>query len=159
VTRLVVSGIVVVLGVQLIAWSGLDRTLVVAAAGVALGVVLLAVRWQLVRHRESTGAEVDDTGAAMRRWLVRTETTLAWAESSRADWDRRLRPMLARQFELAAGQRRAKDPNAFRATGHMLFGEQLWPWVDPENISPTGATEPGPGRDTLDEILRRLERL
>ena len=67
--------------------------------------------------------------------------------------------MLARQFELAAGQRKAKDPNAFATTGRMLFGERLWPWVDPDNVSRTGSTEPGPGRDTLDEILRRLERL
>ena len=51
------------------------------------------------------------------------------------DWDRRLRPMLARQFELASGQRKAKDPRAFHATGRMLFGEQLWQWVDPDNIS------------------------
>ena len=54
---------------------------------------------------------------------------------------------------------RIMDPNAFATTGRMLFGERLWPWVDPDNVSRTGTTEPGPGRDTLDEILRRLERL
>ena len=67
--------------------------------------------------------------------------------------------MLARQFELAAGQRKAKDPSAFDATGRMLFGDRLWQWVDPENVSRTGSTEPGPGRDALDDILRRLEQL
>ncbi|MGB1225347.1 MAG: hypothetical protein ACPHCN_14545, partial [Mycobacterium sp.] len=66
---------------------------------------------------------------------------------------------LAKQFELAAGQRKAKDPKAFQATGHMLFGEHLWQWVDPENISRTGGQEPGPGRETLNDILQRLERL
>ena len=41
----------------------------------------------------------------------------------------------------------------------MLFGDELWQWVDPENVSRTGGHEPGPGRDALDEILQRLERL
>jgi hypothetical protein len=91
--------------------------------------------------------------------LSRTETLISWSESSRADWDRRLRPMLARQFELAAGQRKAKDAKAFESTGRMLFGDELWRWVDPENISRTGGQEPGPGRGTLNEILQRLERL
>jgi hypothetical protein len=67
--------------------------------------------------------------------------------------------MLARQFELATGQRKARDARAFQATGQMLFGPQLWQWVDPENVSRTGADEPGPGRAALDEILRRLERV
>ena len=53
--------------------------------------------------------------------------------------------MLARQFELAAGQRKAKDPKAFDATGRMLFGDQLWQWVDPENIvAGRGPASPDP---------------
>jgi hypothetical protein len=67
--------------------------------------------------------------------------------------------MLARQFELATGQRKARDPRAFEATGRMLFGPQLWQWVDPENVSRTGNREAGPGRAALDEILQRLERV
>ena len=57
------------------------------------------------------------------------------------------------------GNRIRKDRDSVDATGRMLFGERLWPWVDPNNISRTGATEPGPGRDALDEILQRLARL
>ena len=45
------------------------------------------------------------------------------------------------------------------STGRMLFGDDLWQWVDPENISRTGGHKPGPGRGTLDQILQRLERL
>jgi hypothetical protein len=41
----------------------------------------------------------------------------------------------------------------------MLFGADLWAWVDPENVSRSGVTEPGPGREALDEILQRLERV
>jgi hypothetical protein len=67
--------------------------------------------------------------------------------------------MLARQFELATGHRQAKNREAFQATGRMLFGAQLWQWVDPQNVSRTGGEEPGPGRAALDEILQRLERV
>jgi hypothetical protein len=67
--------------------------------------------------------------------------------------------MLARQFELATGQRQARNHAAFQATGTMLFGSDLWAWVDPQNVSRTGDSEPGPGREALDEILRRLEQV
>jgi hypothetical protein len=95
----------------------------------------------------------------LQRWLSRTEMLVSRAESTRRDWDRHLRPMLARQFELATGQRQSRNQTAFRATGTMLFGQELWAWVDPQNVSRTGDSEPGPGREALDEILRRLERV
>lgn len=160
-TKLVVAGVVLVVAVQLFAITQLDRHLVVGVTGAALAGVLIGVRWRLTHHPASAldDAASDDVGASLRRWLARTETLISWSESTRSDWDRRLRPMLARQFELAAGQRKAKDPRAFHATGRMLFGEQLWQWVDPENISRTGGQEPGPGRQALNDILQRLERL
>ena len=89
---------------------------------------------------------------ALRRRISR-------AEATRTDWDRHLRPMLARQFEMATGQKRIKDRAAYHATGQMLFGADLWVWVDPENVARHGADEPGPGREALDEILQRLERV
>jgi hypothetical protein len=67
--------------------------------------------------------------------------------------------MLARQFEMATGQQQAKDRVAFHASGSMLFGAELWEWVDPQNVSRTGGNEPGPGRDALDQILQRLEQV
>lgn len=158
---LVIAGVSVVAIVQLFAFTQLDRPLVVAVTGTAVAGVLVAARWHLTNHPADTVEDTatDDAGAALRRWLTRTETLIGWSETSRADWDRRLRPILARQFELAAGQQKAKDPKSFHATGRMLFGEQLWQWVDPENISRTGGQEPGPGREALDDILQRLERL
>jgi hypothetical protein len=60
---------------------------------------------------------------------------------------------------MATGQRQAKDHVAFHATGGMLFGAELWAWVDPQNVSRTGGSEPGPGRDALDQILQRLEQV
>ena len=93
----------------------------------------------------------------LRSWLTRTETLIRRSESTRTDWDRHLRPMLARRFAITTGQSQAKDPAAFDATGQMLFGPQLWAWVNPNNVAQTGAREPGPGRATLAEILERLE--
>jgi hypothetical protein len=65
--------------------------------------------------------------------------------------------MLARRFAITTGLNHAKDPAAFDATGRMLFGPQLWAWVNPNNVAQTGARESGPGRATLAEILERLE--
>ena len=81
-------------------------------------------------------APANDPAESLRRWLSRTETLISWSESTRSDWDRHLRPMLARQFGIATGQKQNKDPEAFRATGRMLFGDELWAWVDPENVVP-----------------------
>ena len=67
--------------------------------------------------------------------------------------------MLARRFAIATGQKQAKDPAAFDATGRTLFGAELWAWVNPNNLAHTGAREPGPGRATLEEILERLEQV
>lgn len=159
-TKVVVYGVFLVVAVQAFAFIQLERELVVAATGVALAGVLIAVRGRLTHRGDLTEEAVaDEAGASLRGWLARTETLISWSESSRADWDRRLRPMLARQFELVVRQRKSKDPRAFQATGEMLFGTELWQWVDPENVSRHGSQEPGPGRDALNEILQRLERL
>ncbi|ATA29296.1 hypothetical protein MLM_3249B [Mycobacterium lepraemurium] len=87
----------------------------------------------------------DDLGDSLRRWFAAAETTIRWSESTRADWDRHLRPMLARRYAIATGQRQAKDPAFFQATGQMLFGAELWEWVNPNNVTRTGG--PSPARD------------
>jgi hypothetical protein len=159
--RLVATGVLIVVVVELAAFAVLDRELVLAAVGAMLAMVLMALRLYLVREPgpDSGGALANDAAESLRRWLSRTETLVSRSNSTRRDWDRHLRPMLARQFELATGQRRAKDLTAFHSTGTMLFGAELWAWVDPQNVSRTGDDEPGPGRDALDEILRRLEQV
>jgi hypothetical protein len=98
-----------------------------------------------------------DPAETLRRWRAKTEILIARADSNRSDWDKYLRPMLARQFELAIGHRKTMDPRVFHATAIALFGEELWRWVDPDDVSRTGAAEPGPGRAVLDDVLRRLE--
>ena len=159
--KLVAAGLCLVIGVQVLAMLSPDRRFVLVIVGIAVALVLLALRWYLARGTGNEPAEppVNDAEESLRRWLSRTETLVSRAESTRRDWDRHLRPMLARQFELATGQRQARNHDAFHATGTMLFGTELWAWVDPQNVSRTGESEPGPGRDALDEILRRLEQV
>jgi hypothetical protein len=138
-----------------------DGEAVLRFSGVALALVFTAALWLL--GRGPTPDPVDpaaaDSGSVLNRWVERTETQIAWSDTTRADWDRRLRPMLARQFEFAARQPRARNPAAYEATGRVLFGDELWAWVDPENISRTGSREKGPGRAAFTDIIERLERL
>lgn len=158
--RLLALGISVVLSAELAALSLHDRRFVLWAAGVAVLFVLVNVR-QVLGH----GVESSPTPApnaledSLRSWLSRTETLIHWSESTRSDWDRHLRPMLARRFAITTGQKQAKDPAAFDATGRMLFGAELWAWVNPNNVAQTGGREAGPGRATLEEILERLEQV
>ncbi|MGX9788907.1 hypothetical protein [Mycobacterium sp. MMS18-G62] len=159
--KLVAAGIFVVALVELVAIAVLDRELVVAATGVMVALVLLSLRWYWVREAEleAVGPPSNDAAESLRRWMSRTETLISRAEAGRREWDRHLRPMLARQFEMATGQRQAKDRAAFEATGQMLFGSELWVWVDPQNVSRSPGGQAGPGREVLDEILRRLEQV
>jgi hypothetical protein len=158
--KLVAAGILTVVLVEVVAFAVLARELVLVVVGAMVALVLLTLRLYLVRETtQDDDAMVNDAAESLRRWLSRTETLVSRSDSTRRDWDRHLRPMLARQFELATGQRQARNRAAFQATGTMLFGAELWAWVDPQNVSRTGDAEPGPGREALDEILRRLEQV
>jgi hypothetical protein len=161
VKKFVAAALCVVVIVELVALVLLDGELFLVASGLTVAIVLLVLRWLLIRDgaHDPGAAIANDPAESLRRWLSRTETLISRADSTRRDWDRHLRPMLARQFELATGHRQVKDPAAFQATGKMLFGAELWRWVDPQNVSRTGGDEPGPGRAALAEILQRLERV
>jgi hypothetical protein len=158
--RLIVLGVCLIIGIELLAFIVHDRRFVLAASGVALALVLTNVR-RVLGHGKEPEAEPDpdDLGESLRRWLSTTETTIRWSESTRTDWDRHLRPMLARRYEIATGQRQAKDRVAYHATGRMLFGAELWEWVNPNNVTHTGDRTSGPGRRTLEAILERLEQV
>ena len=158
--RLIALGVCLIVGIELLALMVRDHRFVLVASGIALALVLLNIR-RVLGHGIQPAAEPgdDDLGDALRRWLSTTETTIRWSDSTRADWDRNLRPMLARRFEIATGHGQAKDPATFHATGQMLFGPELWEWVNPNNVTRTGEHEPGPGRGKFEEILQRLEQV
>ncbi len=126
-------------------WSMITMALAVIA--------LLTCRLALPREMATVLTEPAHA-ESLPRWQRRTETLISWSEGSRADWDRHLRPMLARQ--LRTGFTSGSDA----ATGVMLFGPQLWPWVDPSTVaSAADAERPGPGREVLGAILDRLDTL
>lgn len=157
---LVVQGVLMVIGVQLAALFTGQRQALLWAVSIAVAVPLAGIRRLLTTGSGAAdAAEITDSpGELLRQWLSATEARIRWAESTRADWDRRWRPILAGQFEVSTGQGRSKNPAVFAATGAMMFGDELWPWVDPGNIAPTGDRSPGPGREVLQEILSRLEQ-
>ncbi|MGH3432295.1 MAG: hypothetical protein ACRDQB_05600, partial [Thermocrispum sp.] len=73
--------------------------------------------------------------------LAAARLTVAWASGSRADWDRHVRPVLAREFDAMTGGRRSAGDRA--VTGELLFGPELWPLVDPAGTFGTGLDLPG----------------
>lgn len=153
-------GICLIIGIELLALTQHDRRWVLAASGLGLALVLLSLRRALARGYEADAEpDADDLGDSLRRWLSTTETTIRWSESTRVDWDRHLRPMLARRYEMTTGQRQSKDPVSYHATGRILFGPELWEWVNPNNVTRTGDRRPGPGRAALQEILQKLEQV
>jgi hypothetical protein len=159
--KLTIVAVVMLIGAQLLALSHPDRRVALWVGIAAAVTVLLTLRWWMVRDARSA---IDETRArdpaeSLRRWRSKTEILIARADTNRSDWDKYLRPMLARQFELATGQRKAKDARAFHATALALFGERLWPWVDPDNVSRSGTDEPGPGGAVLDDVLQHLEEI
>lgn len=127
------------------------------AAGVAVAIFGLQIVTSLAAA--SRPAPPDNTPdpalESLYRWKAQTESMLQWADSTRGEWDRYLRPKLARDFLQATRQ---KDHAATKAAGLLLFGDELWQWVDPDNVSPSRREEPAPGRATLESILVRLEQ-
>jgi hypothetical protein len=161
VNKLVILGLTLVVAVEVATVTTAQRQVVLWMSGAAVAVVLLAGR-RLLGH--GLGAAVseplaDGPAESMRRWISRTETLIRWADASQADWDRHLRPRLAREFMTATGERQGRDPAAMQATGRMVFGDDLWQWVDPSNVKRAKAREPAPGRAVLYEILQKLERI
>ncbi|ORV18035.1 hypothetical protein [Mycobacterium celatum] len=158
--RLVILSVLGIIGVEVAALPVHDRRLVLWISGGAVAFALLNIRRFLAHSAEpAPDAATDELGKPLRDWLSRTETLIRWSDSTRRDWDRHLRPILARRFEMTTGQKQSKDPEAFHATGRMLFGPQLWALVDPNNVAQSGGHEPGPGRAALEEILQRLEQV
>jgi hypothetical protein len=130
---------------------------VLPAAGVAVAIFGVQIYAGLAAASRPAPAGIasDPALESLYRWKAQTESMLQWADSTRGEWDRYLRPKLARDFLQATRQ---KDPAAVKAAGRLLFGDELWQWVDPDNVSPSRREEPAPGRATLETILVKLEQ-
>lgn len=156
---LVAQGILLLAGIEMLMMLLHHRRFLLAAAGIAVAFLVLGVRRLLAvdRSEPSPGEAADEAGESLRHWRSSTEAKIRRSESTRTDWDRHWRPVLASRFEVSSGMRRSKNPAAFAAAGQMLLGSDLWPWVDPVNVADVGNSEPGPGRAVLEQILRRME--
>lgn len=154
--RVMAGGFLLVLLAELIAIV-VARRWALPVAGVAVAVLAYELRGHFAgaKPQPPSAPPTNEALESLQRWRSQTETLVHWADSGRGEWDRHLRPKLAREFLLATRQ---KETVALQDTGRMVFGEELWPWVDPENAQFHRRDEPGPGRATLDEILRRLEQ-
>ncbi|WP_174184938.1 hypothetical protein [Nocardia barduliensis] len=159
----VVITCVLVVGVIELAAVERARGLVLVVAGIPVAVALAWLVWSLLERAESADDEIDDmeNGPAemLQRWHARAQMLADRADGTRADWDRHLRPLLAREFELSTGQRVAKNRRAVETAGIHQFGPELWRWVDPANSALRDQTSRAPGRAALDEILSRLQRM
>lgn len=162
---IVVGAVVMIALIELVGLSNQREMLPILAGVPVLGALALLL-WSLVeRSRAQDRADLDDhdfeNGPAemLTRWHARAQMLATRADGTRADWDRYLRPLLAKEFELSSGHRIAKNRKATEAAGRLRFGPELWRWVDPANSSPRDQTSRAPGRAALDEILRRLQSM
>ncbi|WP_327143392.1 hypothetical protein [Nocardia sp. NBC_01327] len=162
---IVVIGLILAGLFELIALNHGRETLL-PIAGIPVAGALGLLVWSLLeraRRRRPTGPddhEIDNGPAEMlQRWQARAQMLADRAEGTRADWDRHLRPLLAKEFESNSGHRMAKNRRAHEAAGQLQFGPELWRWVDPANSALRDQTNPAPGRPALDEILRRLQNM
>ncbi|MCX0269922.1 hypothetical protein NLM24_04205 [Nocardia zapadnayensis] len=159
---IVVAAIVAVAGLE-VAATLRAREFVLVAAGVPVAIALCCFVWVLLRPEKRKKELADDmeNGPAemLRHWHARAEMLVDRADGSRADWDRHLRPLLAKEFQLSAGVRVSKNRRALESAGIHLFGAELWRWVDPADSALRDQNTPAPGRAVLDEILSRLQRM
>lgn len=162
----IVIGAVALIGlIELVGLSN-QRELLPVLVGVPVIGALALLLWSLIeRASAQQRADLDDqeieNGPAemLARWRARAQMLAGRADGTRADWDRYLRPLLAKEFELSSGHRIAKNRKATEAAGQLQFGPELWRWVDPANSAPRDQTTRAPGRAALDEILRRLQNM
>ncbi|NNH73473.1 hypothetical protein HLB23_27065 [Nocardia uniformis] len=164
-TTIVIGALVLVLVFEALAYGNQREILLMLAAIPVAGALALLI-WSLVQRARRNGPaeladnEVDNGPAEMlTRWQARAQMLADRAEGTRADWDRHLRPLLAKEFELSSGHRHAKNRRAAEQAGVLQFGPELWRWVDPANSALRDQTTRAPGRAALDEILRRLQNM
>ena len=160
---IVIGALILIVLIELIT-LGKARGALLIAAGVPVALAMIQLIWSLTGRsaiKIDAGSDDIENGPAemLRHWHARAEMLADRADGTRADWDRHLRPLLAKEFELSTGLRVAKNRKATEAAGILQFGPELWRWVDPANSALRDQTNPAPGRAALDEILRRLQKM
>ncbi|NKY84045.1 hypothetical protein [Nocardia veterana] len=157
------AALVVAFAVQLAALLA-DRMSAAAAAGAVVLALSTVVFVTQVARAPVAAAARDDAAAAderdrLLRKRSRASVLLDHADGTAGEWDRHVRPVLAREFLLALGSTHRDDPEAASRVGRDFFGERSWRWVDPAGAEPGTAQRPGPGRATFVTIVERLGEL
>lgn len=144
-TRLVVLGICFVAGTEVLVLLLHQRRLLLLICGAAVTLLLLGFRLILERDTEIAEEQTDSSAEnSLQHWLANAEPLVRWSKSSRRDWDRHWRPMLAVRFQNATGQSREKNATTFNATGRMLSAPNCGDgWTRPTSPM-TAAMNPGP---------------
>ncbi|MUM15981.1 hypothetical protein FZI91_12530 [Mycobacterium sp. CBMA271] len=158
---LVAGSLLVVILTEALMAASPARAFALPITGAVVAVALYLL-WREARRPHASkplAAATLSADETLQRSLARTEARVSWAERTRGDWDRHIRPLIAADFSTAMGQHQSKDPAALAATGRMTFGPELWPWVDPNGASFADQAEPAPGRAVLQSILERLEKM
>jgi hypothetical protein len=125
------------------------------AAG-ALAILVVGVNgWS--RYRRSRRGTSPDEGRSLegcpryRRYVLAAVA----AGGSARDWDYSVRPVLGDLVEAAfAEDRPGAGPGS---AARVVLGDDTWDLVDPERTLCDDRTQPGPGHESLLEILAKLE--
>ena len=111
-------------------------------------IAIIAVATARLRLRKPSTVDTEPADEPIDPTVARARALVEWAGGTRLDWDRHVRPVLARELvELTRGRR-----------AEHLLGPELWPLVDPGRTF-DAPDEPGPGHAGLTRVLDRLERL
>ncbi len=161
-SAIVVGAVLLAALLELIA-LGNQRDSLLLLTGIPVAGALGLLVWSLVERARRLAPVTEDNDIdngpveMLRRWQARATMLADRSEGTRADWDRHLRPLLAKEFELTSGHRMNKNRRALEVAGQLQFGPELWRWVDPANSALRDEVNRAPGRPALDEILRRLQ--
>jgi hypothetical protein len=84
---------------------------------------------------------------------------LTWAGTSQRHYDHGLRPLLARLVTARLAERHGLDAATQSERAAAVFGEDLWPLVDPARPASSDRDAPGVSLAALTQIVTRLEEL
>ena len=148
--------VVVASSVAVAGAAGLLVALSVLAV-VTTAVLVLLVPGAPLRHRpRRPGLPVED---APYRAYRQVAEQLSWAAVSPRHYDVVTRPLLVRLAASRLADRHRVDLHTEPARSRELLGEDVWPWVDPQQAASRDSQPPGVGQDVLSRVVERLEKL
>lgn len=142
--------------------AGLDGA---AWSAVALLALLAAIRragWAVQGESEPPAPPQAQAGRGRLRRYEELSAQLSWNRLEQRNFDRVLRPIIWRVALAKAADRRGVTGTADAQFLREWLGEQGWFLLDPARpswIDPAGTRTPGPGLDTLERLVGRIEAL